>query len=149
MPSYVAEGTQPSVLGSPSRTPLRLMLVFTPTAHDTGVATAPLPVVLALLFLMILSNSTRSPAVRAMLPACHVYLTYTMMLKCCNAYCHERPDCLIVLVLYRVLSLDKLMRHSTSHKSLTNSVSGDLVGLQPIREVVAANGGPQAEQALG
>ena len=31
---------------------------------------------------------------------------------------------------------------------LTNCITGDLVGLQPIREVVTANGGAQTEQSL-
>jgi hypothetical protein len=31
---------------------------------------------------------------------------------------------------------------------LTDCITGDLVGLQPIREVVTANGGPQTEQPL-
>ncbi len=69
MPSYDAEGTQPSVLGRPKRTPCRLILLLTLTAQDSALVTAPLPVVLAPLFLMMLSNRTRSPAVRAMLPA--------------------------------------------------------------------------------
>lgn len=61
--------THPKLDGRPMRTPCKLKLVFTLTAHCMGLSSAPTDVVFAGLFRTILSNRTRSSAVRAMLPA--------------------------------------------------------------------------------